>query len=91
MHARKATARLLSRHDVSVRLGASLFLAGAVLSVATMLGPHSPKADEVGFYWLGLVELAIGVAALALPPRVARRFTPPLFPIAGVLVVTATL
>jgi diguanylate cyclase (GGDEF)-like protein len=90
-HARKATARLLSRHDVSVRLGALLFLAGAVLSAGTMLAPHSPSADEAGFYWLGLVELAIGACALALPPRTARRYAPPVFPIAGVLVVTASL
>ena len=58
---------------MSVRIGASLFIAGAALSVGTMLAPHSDAANEVGFYWLGLVELLIGLLALALRGDAARR------------------
>src|SRR3954469_4598562 len=83
--------RLLFRPDVSVRIGASLFIAGAALSVGTMLAPHSEAADEVGFYWLAGVELAIGLVALALRGRTARRVAPPLFVIGGIVVVSATL
>ena len=73
------------------RIGASLFIAGAALSVGTMLAPHSDAANEVGFYWLGLAELLIGVVALALPGDAARRIGPPLFVIGGIAVVSATL
>ena len=83
--------RLLSRPDVSIRIGASLFIAGAALSVGTMLAPHSEAANETGFYWLGLVELLIGLLALVLPRRSARRTGPPLFVVGGILVVSATL
>jgi diguanylate cyclase (GGDEF)-like protein len=83
--------RLLSRPDVSVRIGASLFIAGAALSVGTMLAPHSQAADEVGFYWLGLAELLIGLFALSLRGQAARRYAPPLFVIGGILVVSASL
>src|SRR4051812_34801375 len=85
MGSRSGTARLLFRPDVSVRIGASLFVAGAALSVGTMLAPHSQAADEAGFYWLGLAELLIGLVALALRGRAARRYAPPLFVIGGVL------
>src|SRR4051812_39113215 len=91
MGSRSGTARLLFRPDVSVRIGASLFVAGAALSVGTMLAPHSQAADEAGFYWLGLAELLIGLVALPLSGRAARRYAPPLFVIGGILVVSATL
>jgi diguanylate cyclase (GGDEF)-like protein len=73
-----------------VTIGACLFVAGAILSVGTMLLPHSEAANEVGFYWLALVELVIGIAALSLP-RGAARWAPPVFVVGGVLVVSATL
>src|SRR4051794_5894881 len=91
MNARSGTAKLFARPDVSVRIGASLFIAGAALSVGTMLAPHSEAADEVGFYWLAGVELAIGLLALALRGRTARRVAPPLFVVGGIVVVSATL
>jgi len=91
MTARGGTSKLFARPDVSVRIGASLFIAGAALSVGTMLAPHSEAADEVGFYWLGLAELLIGLVALALRGRTARRVGPPLFVIGGIVVVSATL
>ena len=91
MTARSGTARLLARPDVSVRIGASLFIAGAALSVGTMLAPHSEAANEVGVYWLAVVELAIGLVALALRDNTARRAAPPLFVVGGILVVSATL
>jgi diguanylate cyclase (GGDEF)-like protein len=91
MNARKATARLLGRHDVSVRIGASLFFAGAVLSVVAMAVPHSSRADAAGYYAMALVELAVAVTTLALSPRVARRHAPAVFPVAGALVVCGTL
>jgi diguanylate cyclase (GGDEF)-like protein len=90
MGAPEGTARLLRRPDVSVTIGASLFFAGAVLSVATMAMPHSEAANEAGFYWLALAELTIGLAALALPRR-WRPLAPALFVVGGVLVVSATL
>jgi diguanylate cyclase (GGDEF)-like protein len=83
--------RLLSRPDVSVRIGASLFIAGAALSVGTMLAPHSEAANEVGFYWLGLAELLIGLFALSLRGDAARRYGPPLFVIGGIVVVSVSL
>jgi diguanylate cyclase (GGDEF)-like protein len=86
-----ARPKLFSRPDVSVRIGASLFIAGAALSVGTMLAPHSEAADEVGFYWLGLTELSIGLVALALRGGVARRIAPPLFVVGGIVVVSLTL
>jgi diguanylate cyclase (GGDEF)-like protein len=91
MIGREGTGRLLGRPDVSVRIGASLFIAGAALSVGTMLAPHSEAADEVGFYWLGLAELLIGLTALSLRGRTARRVAPPLFVVGGIFVVSATL
>jgi diguanylate cyclase (GGDEF)-like protein len=91
MTARGGTSKLFARPDVSVRIGASLFIAGAALSVGTMLAPHSQAADEVGFYWLGGAELLIGLVALALRGRTARRVAPPLFVIGGIAVVSATL
>jgi diguanylate cyclase (GGDEF)-like protein len=83
--------RLLARPDVSVRIGASLFIAAAVLSVGTMLAPHSEAANEAGFYALGLAELTIGLLALALRGAAARRIGPPLFVISAILAVSATL
>ena len=83
--------KLLARPDVSVRIGASLFIAGAALSVGTMLAPHSDAANEVGFYWLGLAELLIGLFALSLRGDAARRYAPPVFVVGGILVVSATL
>jgi diguanylate cyclase (GGDEF)-like protein len=91
MSTRSGTAKLFARPDVSVRIGASLFIAGAALSVGTMLAPHSEAADEVGFFWLAGLELAIGLLALALRGRTARRVAPPLFVIGGIVVVSATL
>ncbi len=91
MDAPSGTPKLLARPDVSVRIGASLFIAGAALSVGTMLAPHSDAANEVGFYWLGLAELLIGLGALALRGDAARRIGPPLFVIGGIVVVSATL
>jgi diguanylate cyclase (GGDEF)-like protein len=91
MSTRSGTAKLFARPDVSVRIGASLFIAGAALSVGTMLAPHSQVADEVGFYWLGLAELMIGLTALALRGATARRVAPPLFVIGGIAVVSASL
>jgi diguanylate cyclase (GGDEF)-like protein len=91
MNPRSGTAKLLARPDVSVRIGASLFIAGAALSVGTMLAPHSDLANEAGFYWLGAAELAIGLLALSLRGRSARRIAPPLFVVGGILVVSATL
>ena len=83
--------RLLARPDVSVRIGASLFIAGAALSVGTMLAPHSDAANEVGFYWLGLAELLIGLLALALRGDAAARYGPPMFVVGGILVVSGSL
>jgi diguanylate cyclase (GGDEF)-like protein len=91
MSAREGTGKLFARPDVSVRIGASLFIAGAALSIGTMLAPHSAAANEVGFYWLALVELLIGLAALSLRGRTARRVAPPLFVVGGILVVSASL
>src|SRR5215207_4221842 len=84
-------AKLLSRPDVSVRIGASLFIAGAALSVGTMLAPHSEAANEVGFYWLGLAELLLGLFALTLRGDAARRYAPSLFVVGGIVVVSLTL
>jgi hypothetical protein len=83
--------RLLARPDVSVRIGASLFIAGAFLSVGTMLAPHSDAANEVGFYWLALAELVLGVSALLMRGRLAREGAPILFVVGGIVVVSLTL
>src|SRR3954470_11022820 len=91
MNARSGTAKLFARPDVSVRIGASLFIAGAALSVGTMLAPHSEAANEVGFYWLRLAGLLLGVFALCLPREAATRYAPFLFVVGGILVVSATL
>src|SRR5919112_1911175 len=91
MTARGGTSKLFARPDVSVRIGASLFIAGAALSVGTMLAPHSDAANEVGFYWLGLAELVIGLVALSLRGRTARRVAPLMFVIGGIVVVSLTL
>jgi diguanylate cyclase (GGDEF)-like protein len=91
MDAREAIARLLGRHDVSVRIGASLFFAGAVLSAAAMQLPHSSRADSAGYYAMALVEMALAVTAVALPPRLARRHAPAILPVAGALVVCGTV
>src|SRR3954469_4469458 len=91
MEPRSGTAKLFARPDVSVRIGASLFIAGAGLSVGTMLAPHSGAANEVGFYWLGLAELLIGLVTLVLRGGAARRYAPALFVVGGILVVSASL
>jgi len=87
----RSGSRLLSRPDVSVRIGASLFIAGAFLSVGTMLAPHSEAANEVGFYWLALAELILGVSALAMRGRLATHLAPVLFVVGGIVVVSLTL
>ena len=90
MEGRKSK-RLLFRPDVSVRIGASLFIAGAALSVGTMLAPHSEAANEAGFYWLGLAELLLGVVALCLPRDAATKYAPLLFVVGGIAVVSGSL
>jgi GGDEF domain-containing protein len=89
--ARSVLAARLLRPGISVRVGASLFIGGAACSVGTMLAPHSAPADENGFYALGALELLIGLVAWFMPERLARSWSPVLFMVGGVIVVSGSL
>jgi drug/metabolite transporter (DMT)-like permease len=91
MGSRSALASRLLKPNISVRVGASLFIAGAFCSVITMVAPHSQAADENGFYALALLELAIGLFAWFLPEARARDWSPFIFMVGGVIVVSGSL
>ena len=88
---RSAIVNRLLKPNISVRVGASLFIAGAACSVVTMLAPHSAAADENGFYALGVLELMLGLFAWFLPENRARDWSPFIFMVGGVIVVSGSL
>jgi diguanylate cyclase (GGDEF)-like protein len=88
---RSALVNRLLKPNISVRVGASLFIAGSVCSVITMLAPHSEAADENGFYALGVFELALGLVAWFLPENRAKSWSPFIFMVGGVIVVSGSL
>jgi diguanylate cyclase (GGDEF)-like protein len=56
-----------------------------------MVAPHSAAADERGFYLLGLIELTIGLLAWFLPDKRAKSWSPFIFMVGGVIVVSGSL
>jgi diguanylate cyclase (GGDEF)-like protein len=74
---------------VAVRLGASLFCAGALITVAAMLLPHPAEVDTRGYWVLACAQLALAGALLVLP--VGRRWQPPIVSGAGILAVSAAV
>src|SRR3954470_7421405 len=88
---RSALVNRLLKPNISVRVGASLFIAGAFCSVLTMVAPHSNAADENGFYALGVFELALGLFAWFLPENRAKSWSPFIFMVGGVIVVSGSL
>jgi diguanylate cyclase (GGDEF)-like protein len=88
---RSALVARLLKPNISIRVGASLFIGGAFCSVMTMVAPHSEAADENGFYALGALELALGLWAWFLPERRVTSWSPFIFMVGGVIVVSGSL
>ena len=75
----------------AVRLGASLFTGGAVITVAAILLPHPPEVDERGYWAMAIVQLLF-VALLLLKPRGrGDRALPGLVTFAGIGLVSAAV
>jgi diguanylate cyclase (GGDEF)-like protein len=79
----------MRRRSVEVRLGASLFLGGAVITATALLLPHPPQVDTSGYSLLVVAQVAMAVGLLALPLN--RRWHPPIVAGTGILVVTASI
>jgi diguanylate cyclase (GGDEF)-like protein len=78
------------RAYVSVRIGASMFLAGAIFSVLSTWMPHGPHGDIQGLRLLALGEAITAVAILAMPRR-WRRFIPGIVVFGAVAVVSVSV
>jgi len=76
---------------MAIRLGSSLFLGGAAVTVAVTLLPHPEQVATGGFWALAAVQLAVALGLLLLPSRLTATGLPWIVVIAGVLAVTAAI
>lgn len=81
--------KAVRRRPVAARLGASLFGAGALVTVGAILLPHPPVFDVRG-YWI-LAGAQGLLAAVLLLARVRDGWQPPLVTGAGILAVSAAV
>ena len=75
---------------MSVRIGASMFFAGALFSVLSTVMPHGPHGNVDGLRLLALGEAVTGVLILAMPRR-WRRFIPGIVVFGAVAVVSVSV
>jgi diguanylate cyclase (GGDEF)-like protein len=59
-------------HSLDARALGSLFVAGALIGLTSLILPHSPRADEAGLYLNISIAFAAGVVLLAIGPRLPR-------------------
>jgi diguanylate cyclase (GGDEF)-like protein len=78
------------RAYVPVRIGASMFFAGALFSVLSTVMPHGPNGNVEGLRWLALAEALTGVAILAMPRR-WRPYIPSIVVFGAVAVVSVSV
>jgi diguanylate cyclase (GGDEF)-like protein len=78
------------RAYVSVGIGASMFLAGAVFSVLSTWMPHGPHGNVHGLRLLALAE-AVTALGIVLMPRRWRRFIPVIVVFGAVGVVSVSV
>lgn len=76
---------------VAVRLGASLFACGAIVTAASITLLHPPHADERGYWGMVVVQLLFVALLLLKPAGSADRWLPSFVTFAGIGLVTASV
>jgi diguanylate cyclase (GGDEF)-like protein len=82
--------RANERTYLSAGIGASMYVAGAVFSIASGWMPHGPHGDVHGLRWLALAEIVIACVILLLP-RQWRRHIPGLVVAGAITIVSVSV
>jgi hypothetical protein len=62
----------LRSHDIAARIGALLFVGGAVVTALGTILPHNPQIEKEWYWALAGLQLLAAAIVLTLPPGVRR-------------------
>jgi diguanylate cyclase (GGDEF)-like protein len=81
----------LGSRPVAARLGCSLFLGGAFVTLVAMLLPHPAEVQEGGYVVIAAFQVLVAAALLTLPMGRVDAWQPWFVAVSGILVVTAAV
>jgi diguanylate cyclase (GGDEF)-like protein len=87
----KPAARRRSGPPVSARLGASMFLGGALVTVLSIAAAQPEHADRRGYVMLALAQVAFAGLVLCIPRSLGKHFIPGMVVLGGIVAVSAAV